>query len=153
MENLKAQPIRVDQQNFCCVCESKLHGREDKAFCNYKCKNLYHADKRRKRNCGYIKQTSNRLNRNYDILCYLAGPNVEKFCVNRLELSRLGFQFNIVSGYDYNKFGLKLNVYEFSWYMNKNQNVIIYRNKEQNDVSPYVYKRWERKMKHKESMT
>lgn len=126
----------------CCVCDSKLYGRSDKVFCNYTCKNKYHAALR-KHNKSVASQTIGKLNRNYQILCLLIGKKADKFRIHRLELMRYGFQFDVMSGVEVNKFGLKCQVYEFSWYMTQNQQIIVSRDQNQSQISPYVYKRWE----------
>lgn len=72
------------------------------------------------------------------------GENTGKFSIHRMELVRLGFDFETVTGYEINKFGFKLQVYEFSWYITKNQQVMVYRDPDFTPISPYVYKRWVR---------
>jgi len=142
--------LTEEERRKCCVCDSKLHGRSDKVFCNYKCKNKAYAQ-HRKDAYAAGSQPIKRLNRNYYILCYLKGENADKFCISKSELRRLGFYFDVVSGIEQNKFGLKFHVFEFSWYPVNNQNIMVYRNSDEQPISPYIYKRWERHMKHKET--
>lgn len=130
----------------CCVCDSKLHGRSDKVFCNTSCKNKYHSSLR-KHTKSVSVQTINKLNRNYQILCLLLGEDAERFSINKLELIRHGFHFEVVSGIESHKFGLKFSVYEFSFYLSKNQEVFVTRDTSQSPISPYVYKRWNRTIK------
>lgn len=130
----------------CCVCDSRLHGRSDKVFCNNTCKNKYHSSLR-KHTKSVSVQTINKLNRNYQILCLLLGEDSDKFSISKLELIRHGFQFEVVSGIESHKFGLKLSVYEFSFHVIKNQEIIVTRNTNQSEISPYVYKRWKRTLK------
>lgn len=126
----------------CCVCDSKLHGRSDKVFCNYTCKNKYHSALR-KHNKSVSAQTISKLNRNYQILCLLIGKNSDRFRIHRLELMRHGFQFDVISGVEVNQYGMKCQVYEFSWHMTQNQQIVVSRDIRQSQISPYVYKRWE----------
>lgn len=139
----RATAKTVNGERLCCVCDTKLKGRIDKAFCDYTCKNEYHKEIRKKsKQAGNI--TIKRINRNYDILSLLMGENTSKYCINRMELVRLGFDFQSISGYEQNKYGLKLQVFEYSWYLTKNQNVMVYRDPDHVPISPFVYKRWER---------
>jgi len=56
---------------------------------------------------------------------------------------RMGFDFDVISGIESNKYGLRMNVFEFSWYYTKNQNILVNRDRTQLPIAPYVYKRWE----------
>jgi len=140
--------LTEEERRKCCVCDSKLHGRSDKVFCNYKCKNIAYAQHRKDSNAAG-SEVIKKMHRNYYILSYLKGENCDKFCVNKKELMRLGFNFDVVSGYEWNKFGLKSHLFEFSFYPINNQNIMVYRNSDEKTISPYVYKRWERHLKHK----
>lgn len=133
----------VDGKRLCCVCDAKLHGRKDKVFCNYICKNEYHRENRVHANQAGAANIKKQ-HWNYHILCYLMGDNISKFSIHRMELVRLGFDFETVTGYEINKFGFKLQLFEFSWYVTKNQQVMVYRDPDFVPISPYVYKRWQR---------
>ncbi|MES2587581.1 MAG: hypothetical protein V4622_01295 [Bacteroidota bacterium] len=135
--------------HLCCVCDSKLFGRSDKVFCNVNCKNKYHAELRR-HNKTVSKETIKILNKNYQTLCFLLGKNCSKFKINKLELERKGFNYEIVSGFSQTKFGFKLKIYEFSLYITHHNQVIISRDSEQSEISPFVYERWERFYKNNE---
>lgn len=89
------------------------------------------------------KETIKILTKNYNILAYLKGKDSERFMVKKLELQRMGFDFDVISGLETNKFGIRMNVFEFSWYYSKNQNITVFRDKSQQEISPFVYKRWE----------
>lgn len=129
-------------QRICCVCEKPLYGRSDKVFCDITCKNKYHASVR-KHVKTVRKETIKILTKNYNILAYLKGKDSERFMVKKLELQRMGFDFDVISGLETNKFGIRMNVFEFSWYYSKNQNITVFRDKSQQEISPFVYKRWE----------
>lgn len=129
-------------QRICCVCEKTLYGRSDKVFCDITCKNKYHASVR-KHVKTVRKETIKILTKNYNILAYLKGKDSERFMVKKLELQRMGFNFDVISGLETNKFGIRMNVFEFSWYYSKNQNITVFRDKSQQEISPFVYKRWE----------
>lgn len=148
---METKPIHKETvERSCCVCDSKLHGRSDKVFCNISCKNKYHTSLR-KHNKSVSVQTINKLNKNYQILCLLLGEEMDSFSISKLELIRLGFQFGIISGIETNRFGIKFTVYEFSFYIKKNQEVCVSRNSSHSQISPYVYKRWSKVYKNKET--
>lgn len=131
------KPTRI-----CCVCEKQLFGRSDKVFCDITCKNKYHSSVR-KHVKTVSKETLKILTKNYNILSYLKGKNANKFMIKKLELQRLGFDFEVISGIESNKYGLRMNVFEFSWYHTKDQNILVNRDSTQHPIAPYVYKRWE----------
>lgn len=154
-------PCSCNKKNYepeirlCCVCDSPLFGRSDKVFCNIDCKNKYHSAIR-KHNKTVSNETVKILNKNYQILCFLLGKDNSKFEVNKLELQRKGFNFEILSGIKQNtgfyKPSLILKIYEFELILSQSENVIVTRNNEQSIISPYVYKRWERFYKHNENI-
>ncbi len=126
----------------CCVCNKQLFGRSDKVFCDIQCKNKYH--KEIKSHTQSVATNSIKiLNRNYVILIQLLGISGKKVTMNKLALQELKFDFSTVSGLENTKLGLKMKVYEISWYFAGKDNVVIFQNNEQRLLSPYVYKRWE----------
>jgi len=126
----------------CCVCNKQLFGRSDKVFCDIHCKNKYHKEVR---NHTQSVATNNIkiLNRNYVILIQLLGIKGKKITINKLALQELKFDFSTVSGIENTKWGVKMKVYEISWYFAGKDNVVIFQNNDQRLLSPYVYKRWE----------
>ena len=127
----------------CVVCDSTLFGRSDKIFCSSKCKNVYHSELR-KTNKTVSSETIKVLYRNYRILCEVMGENCFKYEINKLVLQSKGFDFDTITGFETNKFGFKLKVFDFSWYFSYNSKVVIYFNPTQDNISPFLYKRWER---------
>jgi thymidylate synthase len=77
------------------------------------------------------------------ILIQLLGFKGKSITINKLALQELKFDFSTVSGLENTKLGLKMKVYEISWYFAGKDNVVIFQNNEQRLLSPYVYKRWE----------
>jgi hypothetical protein len=77
------------------------------------------------------------------ILIQLLGINGKKITINKLALQELKFDFSTVSGIENTKLGIKMKVYEISWYFAGKDNVVIFQNNDQGLLSPYVYKRWE----------
>lgn len=148
MDSTKQLP--EEERRKCCVCNSKLHGRSDKVFCNYKCKNKAYAEHRKAANSAGLEDIK-KMQRNYYILSYLKGENCDKYKISTRELRRLGFHFDVVTGVDFNKFGIKFRLFEYSWYQLNNQCIMVYRNPSEQAISPYIYNRWERHVKHKEN--
>jgi len=130
------------QHRLCVVCDAKLFGRSDKIYCSSKCKNTYHAALK-KSNKTISKETIKVLYKNYSILAELMGKNCSKYEINKLVLQRKGFDFDTISGLELNKYGFKLKVFDFSWYLSSNNKMVIYCNPNQDNLSPFVYKRWE----------
>ncbi len=130
----------------CCVCDKPLHGRSDKVFCDYHCKNSYHADVRKHTKSAAAVNTRV-LHKNYEILCLLLGDNYDRFVIKKLELKKLFFNFETISGMSSTRYGLKFDVFEFSWYYSTNDNIVILQDRGQSRISPFMYKRWERNLK------
>lgn len=141
MEATNLKPARL-----CCVCDKPLFGRSDKVFCDIHCKNRYHSDVRK-----HTKTASavniRILRKNYVILCALLGDPCDKYVVKKLELKSLGFNFDVISGITKTPYGFKFDVFEFSWFYSRNDNITIMQDKQQTKISPFMYKRWERNTK------
>lgn len=131
------------QVPLCVICDSKLFGRSDKRFCTLKCKNKYHAELR-KNNRSVSRETLKVLFKNYQVLTSLCAENCSRYKISKLVLQRKGFDFETVSGIEYNKNGLKLKVFNFFWYPGKNNVIVVGLNTRESPVSPFVYKRLER---------
>jgi hypothetical protein len=136
---------------LCCVCDKKLFGRSDKVFCNIQCKNKYHSEVRKNAK-NTITNNINILKKNYNILCSLLGENCHKFEINKLKLQELKFDFSVITGIDKTNLGIqmkdfKLEVFEFKWYQTENDTIVISRQKNHSNLSPYMYKRWVRYIK------
>lgn len=141
---MDAKSLKPSRQ--CCVCDKQLYGRSDKIFCDIHCKNQYHSDVRKHTQSAAAVNTKI-LHKNYGILCLLLGDNHDRYVIKRLELKKLFFNFDTISGMSKNRFGLKFDVYEFSWYYSTNDNIVILQDRAQSKISPFMYKRWERHLK------
>lgn len=128
---------------LCVICDSKLFGRSDKRFCSSKCKNRYHAEIR-KTNRTVSKETLKVLYRNYRILSSLMSRNCSKYQVSKLVLQQKGFDPETITGMEYNKFGIRLKVFDFYWYLSANNTIVVSRMKHESAISPFVYKRLKR---------
>jgi predicted nucleic acid-binding Zn ribbon protein len=76
---------------LCPECGEKIIGREDKKFCSDYCRNAYN-NKVNKDSKNLIRNTNNRLRKNYKILCEL--NNSGKTKVTRSKLLNQNFDFN-----------------------------------------------------------
>jgi hypothetical protein len=141
--------LQVDKR-LCCVCDKPLIGRSDKVFCGIQCKNKYHSDIRRNtKNAASV--STKILFKNYQILCLLLGTNCSKYTISKKELQRMGFCFEAVSGVTFTPYGIKYELFEFSWYYTKNNQIVVKLDREQSIISPFMYKRWERTLESKQT--
>ena len=76
---------------LCPECGGKIIGREDKKFCSDYCRNAYN-NKVNKDSKNLIRNTNNRLRKNYKILSDLNKSGKTK--VNRVKLLDQNFDFN-----------------------------------------------------------
>jgi hypothetical protein len=128
---------------LCCVCDKQLYGRSDKVFCDIHCKNKYHANVRKHTQSASANNIKI-LAKNYQILCQLLGTDCERYVTKKLFLQKQGFNFEIISAMANTKYGLKMHVFELSWYYAANDNIVVLQDKKQSKISPYMYKRWQR---------
>jgi hypothetical protein len=133
----------VSNKRLCCVCDKPLYGRSDKVFCDYHCKNKYHADIR-KHTKSAASVSNAILYKNYQILCILLGDNCSKYSISKKELQKRGFVFEAVSSFTLTPYGVKHEIFELSWYYSKNNQIIVLHDKNQAKISPFMYKRWQR---------
>ncbi|MCE3297250.1 MAG: hypothetical protein K0R65_2964 [Crocinitomicaceae bacterium] len=136
-------PEKEKEIPLCVICDAKLFGRSDKRFCTTKCKNKYHAELR-KNNRSVSRETLKVLFKNYQVLNSLLAENCSRYRVSKLLLQRKGFDFETVTGIEYNKNGLKLKVFNFFWYPGKNSVIVVGQNPDESPASPFVYKRLKR---------
>jgi len=78
-------------KKLCPECGGKIIGREDKKFCSDYCRNAYN-NKVNKDSKNLIRNTNNRLRKNYKILSDLNKSGKTK--VNRVKLLNQNFDFN-----------------------------------------------------------
>lgn len=75
----------------CLECEERLHGREDKKFCDDSCRNSFN-NKRNKDYNNLMRTTNNQLRKNYRILAQYNPSSKSK--VTKSALLQKGFDFN-----------------------------------------------------------
>ncbi len=90
-------------QQFCMLCNHKIHGRTDKKFCNDNCRNAYHNKINHSENI-LIRNIKAKLFRNRKILSETSGDR--SVCtINRSLLVSKGFQFEFMTQMHSNKHG------------------------------------------------
>lgn len=134
-------PKTTTLQRTCIVCEIRIYGRSDKVFCDTRCKNHYHSEIRKSQKT-ISEETIKILNKNWGILTSLIGESADHLRMNKVELTRHGFDFNTVTSVELNGLELKFSVYEFTWYHGKYDDIFIKLNRQQTTVSPFLFKRW-----------
>ncbi|WP_299124434.1 hypothetical protein [uncultured Tenacibaculum sp.] len=78
----------------CLECGEKVIGRVDKKFCTDYCRNAYN-NKINKESKNLVRNTNNRLRKNYKILCGLNTSGKTK--VSRRKLFDRGFDFKFIT--------------------------------------------------------
>lgn len=113
----------------CEHCGTALTGRSDKRFCSIKCKNDYNASRRRE--TRFVTREVDRiLHRNREILQTIMGEKRNKMTIARLELAKMGFNFDYITGIYANRQGKAYhNVYDFAWMAFSTQEILIVRKK------------------------
>lgn len=81
-------------EKHCLECGEKIVGREDKKFCGDGCRNAFN-NKMNKDSNNYMRNTNNKLRRNYRILVELNTDGKSK--TSRLKLLNKGFDFDYLT--------------------------------------------------------
>src|SRR5210317_1676468 len=95
------------ENKVCLECGERIQGRSDKKFCSDYCRNAYN-NKVNKESKNLIRNTNNRLRKNYNILSKLNVSGKTK--VTRRKLFDKGFDFNFFTSIYTTKTG---NVYYY----------------------------------------
>jgi predicted nucleic acid-binding Zn ribbon protein len=111
----------------CIQCGNEFRGRADKKYCSVDCKNIYNYNKR-KETQSVTEQIDKILHRNREILSTVMGPKRKRIHIARLELERMGFNFNYITGYYINSAKKTYHyVYDFAWMEFSSQKVMLVR--------------------------
>lgn len=114
---------------FCKICQATIKGRSDKLFCSITCKNYYHT---RLRQVTHIatKNVDKILHRNRSILLEIMGKHKTQIKLPIMVLEKKKFNFNYITRYYVNSRGKTYNyVYDFSWMIFSDNEVLIVRRK------------------------
>ena len=95
------------ETKLCLECGERIQGRSDKKFCGDYCRNAYN-NKINKDSKNLIRNTNNRLRKNYKILCELNASGKTK--VIRHSLTNYNFDFTLFTSIYTTKTG---NVYYY----------------------------------------
>lgn len=117
----------------CKMCKSQITGRRDKIFCSVRCKSDYH-----ERLKDVTNKASDRidkiLHRNRSILLEIMGKNGVQKKVKRELLDNKKFHFGYITHYHINSQNKFVNyVYDFSWMLFSDQEILIKRISNQKD--------------------
>ena len=118
----------------CKLCKTVFSGKETKIFCSDICKADYHFKLNRVTNMA-TKQIDKILHRNRSSLLEIIGKNTTQKKVDRVLLDQKKFNWHYVTSYHLNSQNKMVNyVYDFSWMIFSDQEVLIKRIKpEQKD--------------------
>ncbi|CAM1373838.1 conserved hypothetical protein [Tenacibaculum litopenaei] len=86
--------LNTMEEKQCLECREKVIGRIDKKFCSDYCRNSFN-NKVNKESKNLIRNTNNRLRKNYKILCELNSHGKTK--VSRRKLFDRGFDFKFMT--------------------------------------------------------
>ncbi|MCP4441648.1 MAG: hypothetical protein GY810_22310 [Aureispira sp.] len=115
----------MSTQRECLNCSKQFFGRSDKKFCSVKCKNDYNYEQR-KGTKDITKVIDEILHRNRIILATLMGTKRTQMKVSRLELNRMGFKFDFITGtYKNSKKKIYHYVYDYAWMEFSSQEIMI----------------------------
>ena len=124
----------------CIICETNIYGRSDKVFCGIDCKNKYHSEVR-KTTKTVSAETIKLINKNWKILTNLMTDKGSQLTTKKLTLQRLGFSFDVATNVQ-SKFGyINLGIYNYTYYITKNDKVVVMLDKEETNITPFLFKR------------
>ncbi|MBI1835664.1 MAG: hypothetical protein HYR91_00210 [Flavobacteriia bacterium] len=124
----------------CLICEKAIFGRSDKIFCGIGCKNHYHSEVR-KSTKTISSETLKIINKNWAILTSLMTKDYDEVIVKKLTVQRLGFDFETITSVHPNNSYINFGIYNYTYYITKNDKVVIMKNKEEKNVTPFLFKR------------
>lgn len=129
----------------CVICDKQLYGRSDKRFCGIKCKNYYHGQARKSMRT-ITSETQKILVKNAVILEGVLGNQSSVCVIDQLALERLGFRFNYVTDVENKHGALLYGVYQFTYRFVSKKRILITKDGQRSEVSPYLFKRWSREI-------
>ena len=119
-----------EKKRRCKICKKELKGRTDKLFCSVPCKNEYHV-KLRKVTHQATKKVDTILHRNRSILLELMGKNATQKKISKLYLDKKKFNYSYITSFHVNNKGKTVyHVYDFSWMIFSDEEILIRRKKQ-----------------------
>lgn len=111
----------------CQHCNKEILGRTDKKYCSADCRTRAYLERKKESQIEMVEIINKILLKNRMILAEMMGTNKQK-TVQRLELIKLGFNFQHFTGIYLNKQGkLYHYIYDFAWMEFSNQEVLLIR--------------------------
>jgi hypothetical protein len=109
------------------MCKREIKGRSDKVFCTVKCKSDYAYSLRSVTDIATVS-IDKILHRNRSTLLEVLGKNKVQMQIKREILDAKKFNFNYITNYHINNQGKTVSyVYDFSWMIFSNQEILIKR--------------------------
>jgi hypothetical protein len=130
-------------ERTCVICDKKLIGRSDKRFCNIKCKNKYHSELRASKKT-FSQDVFKLILNNHRILADLLGPKNQRYQIKKIVLQRKGFDVDTITSAKIVDNEIIYQVLDFTWKNTKNNLIEVEYNPNEQTISPYVFKRFER---------
>ena len=123
----------MDVRN-CKMCKTEITGRRDKIFCSVRCKSDYH-EKLAKVTLSASDRIDKILHRNRSILLELMGKNGVQNKMPKIELDKKKFNWTYITHYHVNSQKKTVHyVYDFSWMVFSDQEVLIKRVSQTNNI-------------------
>lgn len=115
----------MSTQRKCINCSSHFFGRSDKKFCSVKCKNDHNYEQRRGTK-SVTKVIDDILHRNRIILATIMGKRRDQMKISRVELLKMGFKFDFITGTYLNKQKKIYHyIYDYAWMEFSTQEIMI----------------------------
>jgi len=112
---------------LCKMCQSQISGSRDKIFCSVRCKSDYHEKLNKVTNLASAS-IDKMLHRNRSILLEIMGKNGTQKKIPKTVLDSKKFNFTYITHYHINSQNKFVNyVYDFSWMVFSDQDVLIKR--------------------------
>lgn len=111
----------------CQQCGKDITGRQGKKFCSPDCKAQAHSEKKKANRVEIVDTINKILLKNRSILAEIMGSHKQR-TVARIELTKLGFNFQHFTGNYLNRQGKYYHyVYDYAWMEFSSQEVLIVR--------------------------
>lgn len=125
-------------ERMCRECGEKLLGRTDKRFCADYCRNAYH-NRKNKDSCNLIRNTNNRLRKNYRILKSFPLRD-GKTATTKARLHQMGFDFDLITALYVTRKGARYRfIYDLGYLQLKNEVCMIVRRTAESERQASAY--------------
>lgn len=113
----------------CMQCKKIIRGRIDKKYCSKDCSNKYHSNNRKQLHDSTVSTINRILLNNRNVLIQLfENEKSNKLKLPKIVLTKLGFNFEYITGYYTNRQGKVYHyVYDYAWMKFSSQEVLLVR--------------------------